>query len=66
MRLRLHETYYRPLSDWCADHDIALCGHPQWTDDLGSERFFQTPGQDLVHGKILPGKLDAIDGRESM
>ena len=66
MRLRLHETYYRPLSDWCDAHGIALCGHPQWTDDLGSERFFQIPGQDLVHGTILPGKPDAIDGRESV
>ena len=66
MRLRLHETYYQPLSDWCAEHGIALCGHPQWTDDLGSERFFQIPGQDLVHGKILPGKPDGIDGRESV
>ena len=65
MRLRLHETYYRPLHDWCVEHDIPLCGHPQWTDDLGSERFFQIPGQDLVGGTILPGKPDSIYGGES-
>ena len=66
MRLRLHETYYRPLSDWCEAHGIALCGHPQWTDDLGSERFFQIPGQDLIAGMLLPGKPGSIDGRESV
>ena len=59
-------TYYRPLSDWCEAHGIALCGHPQWTDDLGSERYFQIPGQDVIAGMILPGKPGAIDGRESV
>ncbi|UUZ95550.1 hypothetical protein LJK87_14545 [Paenibacillus sp. P25] len=32
---RLSAAYYRPLSEWCAAHGIALTGHPAASDDIG-------------------------------
>ncbi|MGE9296691.1 MAG: hypothetical protein ACQKBV_10420, partial [Puniceicoccales bacterium] len=54
---RLEETYYRPISEWCASHGIALTGHPQHPDDIGHMRHFQWPGQDVILNDILPGEL---------
>jgi hypothetical protein len=62
--LRLEETYYRPLSEWCGDHKIALAGHPAGSMDIGIERYFQFPGQDLVWRYVEPGPK-ALEGEHS-
>jgi hypothetical protein len=62
--LRLEETYYRPLGQWCASHGVALAGHPGESMDIGVERYFQFPGQDLVWRMVEPGKK-ALDGPDS-
>jgi hypothetical protein len=51
----LEENYYRQLSEWCARHGVALTGHPAESTDLGTERYFQFPGQDLVWRYVEPG-----------
>jgi len=65
VRERTEETYYRPLSEWCAAHGVDLCGHPGQPTDLGQERWFQVPGQDLVWRSVLPDNPSAVEGRES-
>jgi hypothetical protein len=65
VRERTEETYYRPLSEWCAAHDVDLCGHPGQPTDLGQERWFHVPGQDLVWRSVLPDDPSAVEGRES-
>jgi hypothetical protein len=62
---RLEETYYRPISKWCIDHNIALVGHPADPDDIGHLRHFQIPGQDIVWRYIEPGKPSALEGAQS-
>lgn len=44
---RMTEVYYGSLSKWCADHGIALTGHPETSQDIGLLEAFQIPGQDL-------------------
>ncbi len=58
------QNYYRPLSQWCARHGIALMGHPGGSADLGMERYFQIPGQDLVWRMVEPGPK-ALEGLDS-
>ncbi len=65
IRLRLEETWYAPLSAWCGRHKVALCGHPAEGDEIGSLRYFQTPGQDLVWRWVEPDTPTAIVGPES-
>ncbi|MGO9876870.1 MAG: hypothetical protein ACLPVY_24105 [Acidimicrobiia bacterium] len=65
VRQRTEETYYRQLSDWCAAHRVDLCGHPGQPTDLGQQRWFQVPGQDLVWRSVLPDSPTAVEGRES-
>lgn len=60
----LEENYYRRLGDWCAKHGIALTGHPGGSMDLGAQRYFQIPGQDLVWRYVVPGR-SAIEGEHS-
>ena len=62
--LCLEENYYRRLSRWCARHRVALTGHPGGSMDIGAERYFQIPGQDLVWRYVLPGKT-ALEGEHS-
>lgn len=63
--LRLEETWYAPLSRWCREHGVALCGHPRSGDELGVQRFFQIPGQDLVWRRVRPDTRSALKGPES-
>jgi hypothetical protein len=65
VRLRLEETWYEPLSRWCDAHSIALMGHPDRGDEIGVQRLFQVPGQDLVWRYVEQGKPSAIEGHES-
>ncbi|MBC7785847.1 MAG: hypothetical protein H7144_18625, partial [Burkholderiales bacterium] len=65
IRMRMNETWYKPLSDFCASQKIALCGHPDAGDEIGVQRFFHYPGQDLVWRFVEPGKDTALQGAES-
>ncbi len=60
----MEETYYRPLGQWCASHGVALAGHPGESMDIGVERYFQFPGQDLVWRMVVPGPK-ALEGPDS-
>jgi hypothetical protein len=60
----LEENYYRRLGAWCQQHGIPLTGHPGGSMDLGTERYFQIPGQDLVWRYVEPGKK-ALEGEHS-
>ena len=62
---RMEETWYAPLSAWCEAHGVALCGHPDAGDEIGSLRFFHIPGQDLVWRWVEMDKPTAISGAES-
>lgn len=65
IRWRLEETWYQPLSQWCKDKGIALCGHPDRGDEIGVQRYFQIPGQDAVWRWVLPDHPSALEGPES-
>lgn len=60
----LEENYYKRLGEWCSDHGIALMGHPAGSMDIGAERYFQMPGQDLVWRYVEPGQ-SALRGQHS-
>ncbi|CAM3335898.1 hypothetical protein OCAE111667_04315 [Occultella aeris] len=65
LRNRLNSVYYGAQSRWCADHGIALTGHPAKGDDLASAACFDWPGQDTVWRWVLPGDGSALAGPES-
>jgi hypothetical protein len=65
IRRRLDVTWYKPLSDWCAAHNVMLCGHPDRGDEIGVQRYFHAPGQDLVWRWVEPGKKTGTEGHES-
>jgi hypothetical protein len=60
----LEENYYRRLGTWCKNHGISLMGHPAGSMDIGTERYFQIPGQDLVWRYVEPG-TKALEGQHS-
>jgi hypothetical protein len=60
----LEENYYKRLGQWCKDHGISLMGHPAGSMDIGTERYFQIPGQDLVWRYVEPG-AKALEGQHS-
>ncbi len=60
----LEENYYNRLGNWCYMHNIALMGHPAGSMDIGTERYFQIPGQDLVWRYVEPGPK-ALEGQHS-
>lgn len=62
---RLEQTFYRQISEWCAAHGVALCGHPAGGDDIGPLRHFQIPGQDIVWRYVEPDKPSALEGEQS-
>ena len=63
--LRMEEVWYQRLYDWCSRHNLPLTGHPAEADDLGAERYFHIPGQDLVWRWVLPDHPTALEGRQS-
>jgi len=65
IQARLEESFYAPLSAWCAAHGIALTGHPAGPGEIGILRHFQLPGQDIVWRYVEPGKPSAIEGPQS-
>ncbi|WP_282936432.1 glycosylhydrolase-like jelly roll fold domain-containing protein [Paenibacillus sp. RC67] len=62
---RMVEAYYKPLSDWCAEHGIALTGHPAASDEIGLLEHFQIPGQDVVWRWVAPENGKALEGRHT-
>jgi uncharacterized cupin superfamily protein len=60
----LEENYYKPLSEWCEEHGIALMGHPAGSMDIGTLRYFQIPGQDLVW-RYVEQNEKALEGGHS-
>ena len=50
----LRENFYKLLSDWCEAHGIALMGHPEVSDDVEEQLYFQIPGQDLILRRVEP------------
>jgi alpha-L-rhamnosidase len=60
----LEENYYKRLGKWCKDHGISLMGHPAGSMDIGAEKYFQIPGQDLVWRYVEPGPK-ALEGQNS-
>ncbi|MFN8239517.1 MAG: hypothetical protein U0X39_02055 [Bacteroidales bacterium] len=60
----LENNYYRRLGEWCGKHGISLVGHPAGSMDIGTEKYFQIPGQDLVWRYVEPGPK-AIEGQHS-
>ncbi|MEZ4640692.1 MAG: hypothetical protein R2856_38000 [Caldilineaceae bacterium] len=38
--LRMEETWYHQLFEWCSAHNLPLTGHPARGDDIGAERYF--------------------------
>lgn len=65
LQARLEETYYRPISQWCQEHGIALTGHPAEPDAIGQQRYLDIPGQDIVWRYIEPDKPSALEGAQS-
>lgn len=63
--VRLEETYYQPIRQWCDEHNIQLTGHPGGSDDISMERYFHIPGQDLVWRYVTPGNDSALCGAHS-
>ena len=62
---RLKKTYYGPISDWCEEHGIRLCGHPHSPMDSSLLTCFGIPGQDVVWRWVAPEKGLSVGGRES-
>lgn len=62
---RLELSYYKPLSEWCLAHGIALTGHPEASDDIGCLKYFQIPGQDVVWRWVGPEDNKGIEGQHS-
>ncbi|MCH4887014.1 hypothetical protein EZV73_05510 [Acidaminobacter sp. JC074] len=60
----MSERFYKPLYDWCEDHEIGLTGHPEGSDDIGLLKYFHIPGQDVVWRWIAP-ELTGVEGIHS-
>lgn len=65
IKRHLRETFYRPLSDWCQAHGIALMGHPAESDDIEEELYFHVPGQDLILRRVVP-MTGGLTGKDSV
>ena len=63
--LRLGRNYFGQLSGWCADHGIALTGHPHSSEDIGHLKHFQLPCQDMVWRFVDPLKDTGLVGHHS-
>ncbi len=61
----LNESYYKPISDWCAAHKVALTGHPAGSGEMAPLLHFQIPGQDVVWRYVVPGGPTALEGIDS-
>lgn len=61
----LAKHYFKPVSDWCEAHGIALSGHPASSEDIGMLQYFQLPCQDIVWRYIDPDLKNGLIGGHS-
>ncbi len=66
IQARLEEVFFAAQARWCAEHGIALTGHPAESGELSPLRRFQLPGQDMVWRYVEPDRPTAIEGRHSV
>lgn len=59
---KLELSYYKPISEWCENHNIALTGHPHESDDIGLLKYFKMPAQDIVWRWVAPEDNKALQG----
>jgi len=62
---KLELSYYKPISEWCENHNIALTGHPHESDDIGLLKYFHVPAQDIVWRWVAPEDDMAISGEHT-
>jgi len=62
---RLEQSFYKPCSDWCESHSVALTGHPNSPMDIHTLKYFHIPGQDIVWRYVEPFNVNSIEGPES-
>ncbi|SFM43050.1 hypothetical protein SAMN04487943_1185 [Gracilibacillus orientalis] len=62
---RMLETYYIPIAEWCEKNHLFLTGHPAKSDDIGLQKSFTIPGQDVVWRWVAPEKEKGITGEHS-
>ena len=62
---KMETAYYKPIAQWCENHQIALTGHPQKSDQIGLLDYFHIPGQDLVWRWVAPENGLALEGEHS-
>ena len=62
---RLEEVYYKPISQWCGEHKVALMGHPEKSDDIALLKYFHIPGQDVVLRWVAPEDDKSLTGTHS-
>ncbi len=65
VNLLMARNYFKPISDWCVAHDIALSGHPAGSEDIGMLQYFQIPCQDIVWRYIDPDLKNGLTGGHS-
>ena len=65
VKLWMADSYFKPISDWCVEHGIALSGHPHNSNDIGFLKFFQIPCQDMVWRYVDPDEENGIVGHHS-
>lgn len=63
---RLERVFYGAQSRWCAEHGIALTGHPARSDEMSALRLFHWPGQDMVWRYVEPRSPTALEGPHSV
>jgi hypothetical protein len=63
---RIAEVFYGAQAAWCAQHGIALTGHPSPSNDMASLSRFTWPGQDMVWRYVTPGNDTALTGPHSV
>jgi hypothetical protein len=62
---RLERVFYGAQQQWCQQHGLALTGHPDASNDLGSLHRFDWPGQDTVWRWVLPNSPSSLIGQHS-
>jgi hypothetical protein len=66
VKRRIDRVFYAAQSRWCADHGIALTGHPAESNEMGALQRFHWPGQDMVWRYVEPGNTTALAGPHSV
>ena len=65
-RDRVEQVFYAAQGQWCAQHGIALTGHPEKSNEMGALHHFHWPGQDMVWRYVVPDSPTALEGPHSI